>query len=199
MLRIFPENFEDFPCFVSWGRPQKIHQNPPQLFNAKSPAKFKQELHKSLLESRQGNIAAKLLTQKTLYKLIFWRQISEESQEPEPPLLLKKVSQYTSNLYCNTPPICIAVLLVPLRSEEREILSVLLPFEWQYASHSYCNTPPICIAVLLGKSWWLWSLGCSPYFLSTIRREIISHIHTHVRTCVRTYILFWSISFHVIS
>ena len=28
--------------------------------------------------------------------------------------------------------------------------------------HLYCNTPPICIAVLLGKSWWLWSPGCSP-------------------------------------
>ena len=77
------------------------------------------------------------------------------------PPLLKKVSQYTSKLYCGTPPICIAVLLVPLRTEEREILSVLLPFVSQYASHLYCNTSPICIAVLLGKSWWLWSPGCS--------------------------------------
>ena len=74
----------------------------------------------------------------------------------------KKVSQYTSNLYCNTPPICIAVILVPLRFEQREILSVLLPFVSQYAPHLYCNTPPICIAVLLGKSWWWWSPGCSP-------------------------------------
>ena len=57
---------------------------------------------------------------------------------------------------------CTAVLLVPLRSEEREILSVLLPFVSQYASHLYCNTPPICIAILLGKSWWLWSPECSP-------------------------------------
>ena len=66
---------------------------------------------------------------------------------PQPlPLLLEKVSQYTPNLYCNTPPVCIAVLLVPLRSEEREILSVLLP---SYASHLYCNTPPICIAIRL--------------------------------------------------
>ena len=40
----------------------------------------------------------------------------------------QKKTKYTSELYCNTPPICIAVLLVPLRSEEREILSVLLPF-----------------------------------------------------------------------
>ena len=87
---------------------------------------------------------------------------SEECQKPQPPLLLKKVSQYTSHLYCNTPPICTAVLLVPLRSEEREILSVLLPFVSQYASHLYYNTPPICIAVLLGKSWWLWSPECSP-------------------------------------
>ena len=78
--------------------------------------------------------------------------ISEECQKPQPPLLLKKVSQYTSNLYYNTPPICITVLLVPLRSEERETLSVRLPFVSQYASHLYCDTPPICIAVLLGKS-----------------------------------------------
>ena len=63
------------------------------------------------------------------------------------------VSQYAS--------ICIAVLSVPLCSEEREVLSVLLPFVSQYVSHLYCNTPPIRIAVLLGKSWWLWSPGCS--------------------------------------
>ena len=52
-----------------------------------------------------------------------------------------KVLQYTSNLYCNTPLICIAVLSVPLSSQEREIL--------QYASHLYRSTPPICIAVRL--------------------------------------------------
>ena len=74
------------------------------------------------------------------------------STNHQPPLLLKKVSQYTSHLSCNTPPICIPVLLVPLDSKEREILSalllsVLLPFVSQY-----CNTPPICIAVLWGKS-----------------------------------------------
>ena len=68
-------------------------------------------------------------------------QYSEECQKPQPPLLLKKVSQYTSNLYCNTPPICIAVLLVPLCSEEREIC--------QYSSHLYRSTPPICIAIRL--------------------------------------------------
>ena len=67
---------------------------------------------------------------------------SEECQKPQPPLLLKKVSQYTSHLYCNTPPMCTAVLSVPLRSEEREILSVLL-------SHWYRSTPPICIAIPL--------------------------------------------------
>ena len=64
------------------------------------------------------------------------------------------VLQYASHLYRST--------FVPLGSKEREILSVLLPFVSQYASHLYCNTPPICIAVLLGKSWWLWSPGCSP-------------------------------------
>ena len=67
--------------------------------------------------------------------------ISEECQKPQPPLLLKKVSQHTSNLYCNTPPIYIAVLSAPLRSEEREIC--------QYSSHLYRSTPPICIAIRL--------------------------------------------------
>ena len=71
----------------------------------------------------------------------------QKNQKPQPPPLLNEVSQYTSNLYCNTPPICIAVLLVPLCSEERGILSVLLPFVSQY----YCNTPPIRLAVLLGN------------------------------------------------
>ena len=63
-----------------------------------------------------------------------------------PPLLLKKVLQHTSNLYCNTRPICIAVLSVPLSSQERGILqyfshckciciAVQLPFVLQYASH----------------------------------------------------------------
>ena len=87
---------------------------------------------------------------------------SEECRKPQPPLLLKKLSQYTSYLYCSTPPVCIAVILEPLGSEERELLSVLLPFVSQNASHLYCNTPPICIAVLLRKSWWLWSPECSP-------------------------------------
>ena len=76
--------------------------------------------------------------------------LSEECQKPQPPLLLKKVLQYTSNLYCNKPPICIAVLSVLLSSQEREIL--------QYSSHLYRNTPPNCIATLLGKSWWFWSI-----------------------------------------
>ena len=41
-------------------------------------------------------------------------------------------------LYCSTPPVRIAVLLVvPLRSGERELLSVLLPFVSQYASHAF--------------------------------------------------------------
>ena len=66
---------------------------------------------------------------------------SEECQKPQPPLLLKKVSQYTSNLYCNTPLFCIAVLLVPLGCKERDILPVLLPL--------YHSTPPICIAIRL--------------------------------------------------
>ena len=61
---------------------------------------------------------------------------SEECRKPQPPLLLKKVLQYTSNLYCNTPPICIAILSVPLSSQEREVL--------QYSSYLHRSTPPIC-------------------------------------------------------
>ena len=72
---------------------------------------------------------------------------------------------YLSRKCRNTPPICSAIRLqfvlkyfwCPIRPEEREMLSVLLPFVSQYAFHLHCNTPPICVAVLLGKSWWLWS------------------------------------------
>ena len=53
----------------------------------------------------------------------------------------QKSITFTSNLYCSTPPICIAVLLMPLRSEGREMLPVL--------SHLYRSMPPICIAVRL--------------------------------------------------
>ena len=101
----------------------------------------------------------------------------KNARKPQPPLLLKEVSQYTSHLYCNMPPICIAVLLLPVGCKEREILSVLLPFVSQYAFHLYCNTLPICIAVLLGKSWWLWSPGCSP---------LVPHQYAcHVPLCMR--------------
>ena len=50
------------------------------------------------------------------------------------------------------PDLSIAVLSEPLSSQEREVL--------QYSSH--CVAGRICIAMLLGKSWWLWSLECSP-------------------------------------
>ena len=53
----------------------------------------------------------------------------------------QKVLQYTSNLYCNTPPSCVAVLSLPLSSQEREIL--------QYSSRLYRSAPLICIAVCL--------------------------------------------------
>ena len=73
--------------------------------------------------------------------IVFLALKSEECRKPQPPLLLKKVSQYTSHLYCNTPPICTSALLVPLCSEEREYC--------QYSSHLYRSTPPICIAIRL--------------------------------------------------
>ena len=83
------------------------------------------------------------------------------AQTPQPPLLLKKVLQYTSkfvlqyasNLYCSA--------FGATELSGKGSTSVLLPFVPQYASHLYCNTPPICIAILLGKSWWLWSPGYS--------------------------------------
>ena len=60
-------------------------------------------------------------------------------RKPQPLQLVWKVRQYTSNLYGNTPPICIAALSWLLSFEERETP--------QYASHLYCSTPPICTAV----------------------------------------------------
>ena len=92
------------------------------------------------------------------------RQISEERQKTPTTTTSQQsiaihfqfVLQYASNLYCSTfgaPTLW-----------GKGSTSVLLPFVSQYASHLYCNTPPVCIAVLLGKSWWLWSPGCSPKF-----------------------------------
>ena len=63
----------------------------------------------------------------------------------QPLQLVKKVRQYTSNLYGSTPPVCIAVLSWLLSFEERETP--------QYASHLYCSTPPICTAVRLPFVW----------------------------------------------
>ena len=121
-------------------------KSPPQKF---TPKKF-------TAQNSHQKIHPRIRAEK--FTLHFCRVIlltlSEKRQKPQPPLLLKRVLQYTSNLYFSTPPICIAVLLVPLSSHERAIL--------QYSSDLYRSTPPICIAVLLGKSWWLWSLGCSP-------------------------------------
>ena len=49
------------------------------------------------------------------------------------------------------PPICIAVLPVSLRCEEREILSVRLPSVSHYASHLYRSTfGKILVVVVTG-------------------------------------------------
>ena len=94
---------------------------------------------------------------------------STDRQKPQPPLLLKKVTQHISHLYCHTPPICIAVLLVPLGSKEREILSVpiciavLLPFVSQYASHLYRSTFGKILVVVV--------TGMFPTFISTTDRR----------------------------
>ena len=71
----------------------------------------------------------------------------------------KKYRNTPSNLYCDTPPICIAVASVPLHSEEREnivstppiCIAVRLPFVSQYASHSYRSTfGKILVVVVAG-------------------------------------------------
>ena len=53
--------------------------------------------------------------------------------------------------------------LALLSSEERDVLSVLLPFVLQDASHLYRTTPPMCIIMLQGTYQWLGSPGCSPW------------------------------------
>ena len=99
--------------------------------------------------------------------------------EPQPPLPLKK--------YRSTPPICIAIRFqfvlqcfwCPYTLRKGKYCVVLLSFVSQYASHLYCNTPPIRIAVLLGKSWWLWSPGCSPKKGSlSLSSPVIPHLHS---------------------
>ena len=64
------------------------------------------------------------------------------------------ILQYAPNLYCTA----FGATEFPGKGNS----SVLPPFVLQYASHLYRSTSPSCIAILLGKSWWLWSPGCSP-------------------------------------
>ena len=47
LLRAFPESFEDFLCFLGNGD--------PAIFQFNIPGKLKENIRKSLLESRQGN------------------------------------------------------------------------------------------------------------------------------------------------
>ena len=61
--------------------------------------------------------------------------VIKECQKPQPQLLLQRVSQCTSSLFCNAPPICGAVLSVPLSSDESTMY-------FQYSSH-------FCIAIRL--------------------------------------------------
>ena len=42
--------------FCGRWRPEKIHQKSPPFFNAKSPGKFEEKIHKMFLESGQSNI-----------------------------------------------------------------------------------------------------------------------------------------------
>ena len=73
----------------------------------------------------------------------WWGQIifRRMSETPTTTTSQESIAIHTSNLNCKTPPICIAVLSVPLRSEEGK--------HCQYSSHLYRSTPPICIAIRL--------------------------------------------------
>ena len=78
----------------------------------------------------------------------FFRRTSET---PTTTISRKSIAIHLPFLYHNTPPICIAVLLVPLGSKEREVPSVLLPFVLQYASHLYRSTlGKILVVVVAG-------------------------------------------------
>ena len=84
------------------------------------------------------------------------------------------VLQYAPNLYCTA----FGASEFPGKGNS----SVLPPFVLQYTSHLYRSTSPICIAIrlpfvshiLLGKSWWLWSPGCSP------NQGQPKHNHNHI-------------------
>ena len=55
LLRIFPEFFEEFSCFVSQEtETKKVHQTSPPFFNAKFPGKYEKNIHYFFLESRQS-------------------------------------------------------------------------------------------------------------------------------------------------
>ena len=57
LLRIFPEYFEDFSCFVSWEtETRKNSPKIPAIFQCKIPRQTRKNIHKILLESRQSNI-----------------------------------------------------------------------------------------------------------------------------------------------
>ena len=95
--------------------------------------------HKNMHQTIRDTIATSIATyEESLCRC--WASCQKNVRKPNHHYFLKKVSQYTSNLYCNTPHIYIAVLSVPLRSDEREILSILLPFALQYAPHLHYNT-----------------------------------------------------------
>ena len=62
LLRISP-NFVRIFCALFPGRwrPQKFHQKSPPFFNAKSPGKFEENIHKSFLESMQTKFSLNFL------------------------------------------------------------------------------------------------------------------------------------------
>ena len=67
---------------------------------------------------------------------------SEEFKKPRTLLVLEKVLQYTSNLHGSTPPICIAVPSWLLSLEERETQQYTSHLYCKTPPHLYGNTPP---------------------------------------------------------
>ena len=56
-LRIFPEFFEEFLCFVSWeAETRKNSPKIPPFFNAKFPGKCEKNIHRIFLERTQSKI-----------------------------------------------------------------------------------------------------------------------------------------------
>ena len=68
LLRIFPEFFEEFSCFILWEtETRKNSPKIPAIFQCKFPGKFEEKIHKILLESRQNDVLKTLACQNGIW------------------------------------------------------------------------------------------------------------------------------------